>query len=61
MEEKSAIAREVEAHVWPWLATGTVAPVIDSTFPLAAAADAHRRLESGDHIGKIVLRAADPL
>ena len=56
VEEKSALARDVETHVWPWLAEGKVAPVIDRTFPLAAAADAHRRLESGDHIGKIVLR-----
>lgn len=55
VEEKSALAREVEAHVWPWLAEGKVAPVIDRTFPLTAAAEAHRRLESGDHIGKIVL------
>jgi NADPH:quinone reductase len=55
VEEKSALARDVETHVWPWLAEGKVAPVIDHTFPLALAAAAHRRLESGDHIGKIVL------
>ena len=55
VEEKSALAREVEAHVWPWLTDGRVAPVIDRTFPLTRAAEAHRRLESGDHIGKIVL------
>jgi NADPH:quinone reductase len=55
VEEKSALAREVEAHVWPWIAGGKVAPVIDRTFPLARAAEAHRRLESGEHIGKIVL------
>jgi putative PIG3 family NAD(P)H quinone oxidoreductase len=53
--EKGAIARELEAHVWPLLAARRVAPVIDRTFPLTAAADAHRRLESGDHVGKIVL------
>ena len=53
--EKGAIARELEAHVWPMLASGKVAPIIDRTFALTAAADAHRRLESGDHIGKIVL------
>lgn len=55
VEEKGAIAREVEAHVWPLLASGAVAPVIDRVFPLARAADAHRAIEAGDHIGKIVL------
>jgi NADPH2:quinone reductase len=53
--EKGAIARELEAHVWPLLAAGRVAPILDRTFPLSDAADAHRRLESGDQIGKIVL------
>jgi len=53
--EKGALARAVETHVWPLLATGRVAPVIDRVFPLIAAADAHRRLESGEHVGKIVL------
>ncbi|MGZ8254641.1 MAG: NAD(P)H-quinone oxidoreductase [Burkholderiaceae bacterium] len=55
VEEKGALAREVEAHVWPLLAAGAVAPVIDRVFPLARAADAHRAIEAGDHIGKIVL------
>jgi NADPH2:quinone reductase len=54
--EKGALAREVETHVWPHLAAGRVAPVIDRVFPLTAAADAHRRLESGEHTGKIVLK-----
>jgi NADPH:quinone reductase len=53
--EKAAIAREVEQHVWPLLSSGIVAPVIDRTLPLEKAADAHRLLESGDIIGKIVL------
>jgi putative PIG3 family NAD(P)H quinone oxidoreductase len=53
--EKGELAREVERHVWPLLASGRVAPVIDRTYPLAQAADAHRRLESSEHIGKIVL------
>jgi putative PIG3 family NAD(P)H quinone oxidoreductase len=53
--EKGAIARELEAHVWPLLAAGRVGPIIDRTFELRSAADAHRRLESGDHIGKVVL------
>jgi len=55
IEEKGALAREVELHVWPLLASGRVAPVIDRTYPLTEAADAHRRLESSAHIGKIVL------
>jgi putative PIG3 family NAD(P)H quinone oxidoreductase len=53
--EKGAIAAAVESHVWPLVARGAVAPVMDSTFPLAAAADAHRRMESSAHVGKIVL------
>ena len=55
---KSAIdleTRALEAKVWPLLAAGKVRVVMDSTFPLAKAADAHRRLESGAHVGKVVL------
>ncbi|HEY0311019.1 MAG TPA: NAD(P)H-quinone oxidoreductase [Allosphingosinicella sp.] len=50
---KAALAAELGREVWPKL--GGVRPVIDATFSLAQAADAHRRMESGDHIGKIVL------
>ena len=56
VEEKGALARDLEANVWPLLAAGRVAPIIDRTFPLTEAADAHRRMESSKHIGKIVLR-----
>jgi NADPH2:quinone reductase len=56
-DEKGAIARELEARVWPLLAAKRVAPVIHRTFPLANAADAHRLLESGEVIGKVVLVA----
>ncbi len=52
---KAAIARALKAKVWPLLAAGKVRPVIDSTFPLDAAAEAHARMESSVHIGKIVL------
>ena len=55
IEEKGAIAAELAAEVWPLLDAGRIAPVIDSTYPLADAAEAHRRMESGAHIGKIVL------
>jgi len=55
---KAAIAAELEEKVWPLLAAGRVAPVMDSTFPLAEAARAHARMESSEHIGKIVLEVA---
>jgi NADPH:quinone reductase len=53
--EKTAIARAVEKNVLPLLTSGRVKPLIDSTFPLRQAAAAHARIESGQHIGKIVL------
>ncbi len=53
--EKSALARRVEAHVWPCIADGRVRPVMAARFSLEAAADAHRLMESSRHIGKIVL------
>jgi len=55
--EKGAIADAVRQHVWPHIESGAVKPVIFATFPLRAAADAHRLLESSEHIGKIVLVA----
>ena len=55
--QKGAIARALREKVWPLLAGGAIRPVIDSTFPLEQAASAHRRIESPDHIGKIVLTA----
>jgi NADPH:quinone reductase len=53
--DKGAIARGVEQHVLPLIASGKVRPVMDSTFPLAQAAAAHARMEASAHIGKIVL------
>ncbi|MCB1397014.1 MAG: zinc-binding dehydrogenase, partial [Rhodobacteraceae bacterium] len=55
---KAAIAEALEREVWPLLASGRVAPVIDSEFPLEDAAAAHARLESSGHVGKIVLKVA---
>ena len=55
--EKAAIARALEEKVWPLLAQGTIRPLIHARFPLAEAADAHRMMESGSHIGKIILTA----
>src|SRR5690606_25940240 len=55
VEERARIGREVERQVWPWISAGRVKPVIDSTFPLAEAEQAHARLQGGAHAGKIVL------
>ncbi|HVY33395.1 MAG TPA: NAD(P)H-quinone oxidoreductase [Caulobacteraceae bacterium] len=53
--EKARLAEQVEAHVWPLIASGVFKPVIDAVFPLAEAAKAHARLEGGEHVGKVVL------
>lgn len=55
VEEKGAIARALEAEVWPLLVKGGIEPPIHATFPLADAAKAHALMESSAHIGKIVL------
>lgn len=55
IEQKAAITRAVRDDVWPLVVAGTVRPVIDRTIPLAEAADAHRAMEAGDHVGKILL------
>jgi NADPH:quinone reductase len=52
---KAAICREIEQRLWPLIATGKVRAVIDSSFPLDQAGEAHDRMMSGEHIGKIVL------
>ena len=53
--EKGAIAAELREHVWPLLESGKVKVLVDRVFPLDHAADAHRYLESGEHIGKLIL------
>lgn len=53
---KARIAENLRAHVWPLIESGRMRPVMDSEFPLEQAAEAHRRIESPDHVGKIVLR-----
>jgi len=52
---KAGVADELRREVWPHLGAGRIRPVIDATFPLEQASEAHRRIESGDHVGKIVL------
>jgi NADPH:quinone reductase len=55
--EKGALARELEEQVWPLLAAGKVRPMVARVLPLAQAAEAHRLLEAGEIIGKVVLSA----
>jgi putative PIG3 family NAD(P)H quinone oxidoreductase len=53
--EKASIVASVREHVWPLVERGDVRPVIVTTFPLAEAAEAHRRLEASEHVGKVLL------
>ena len=55
---KARIAEQLHKSVWPFLDAGRIKPVIDSEFPLNQASDAHARMESSNHIGKIVLKVA---
>ena len=52
---KTMVADEIARTVWPYAEGGRLKPVIDKVFPLAEAAAAHRRMEAGEHVGKIVL------
>ena len=56
IQDKAMIAEALREVVWPMIEAGKIAPVMDSTFPLEKASDAHRRIESSGHIGKIVLK-----
>lgn len=56
--DKADIAKALQANVWPLLEQGLCRPVIHATFPLADAAEAHRLMESSQHIGKIMLKVA---
>ena len=57
IEDKAEMVAAIKSKVLPFLEKGTVRPLIDSTFPLEKASEAHRRMESSAHIGKIVLLA----
>ena len=58
-EVKAGFARALEAKVWPLIAAGKVKVVVDRTFALAEAGEAHRRMETSQHIGKIVLKVQE--
>jgi putative PIG3 family NAD(P)H quinone oxidoreductase len=53
--EKAAIVAAVREHVWPLVAAGRLRPVIDRRVPMAQAAEAHRVMEAGEHVGKVLL------
>lgn len=55
---KARIAAALEREVWPLVEAGRIAPVIDRVFPLEEAAEAHARMESSAHVGKIILAVA---
>ncbi len=55
--EKAAIVARVRDDVWPLISSGRIRPVIETTLPLADAAQAHRLMEAGAHVGKILLAA----
>lgn len=55
IEEKAALAHALQEKVWPLIEAGRVKPLVDATFPLAEAAEAHALMERSSHIGKIIL------
>ena len=56
---KAELARSLEEAVWPVIAQGRYKPLIDKLFPLTQAVEAHRRIDSGEHVGKIILTMTD--
>jgi putative PIG3 family NAD(P)H quinone oxidoreductase len=56
VEEKAALARQLVAEVWPGFADGSLHAVVDRVLPLDDAVEAHRVMEAGEQVGKIVLR-----
>jgi NADPH2:quinone reductase len=53
--DKAVIGRALEEKAWPLLSAGKIKPVIDSVYPLTKASEAHARMDSSAHVGKIVL------
>jgi NADPH:quinone reductase-like Zn-dependent oxidoreductase len=58
VEEKKRLRDGVEQHLWPLFGSGKMRPIIDSVYPMEQAAEAHRRMESSQHIGKILIRVS---
>jgi NADPH:quinone reductase len=56
-DEKARLAAAVEARVWPWIEARAIKPILAKTFPLTEAGAAHAYVESGSHVGKVVLLA----
>ena len=54
-EEKAAVVASVREHVWPLVGSGAVRPVVDRVLPMAEAHRAHRVLEAGENVGKVLL------
>jgi putative PIG3 family NAD(P)H quinone oxidoreductase len=59
VEFKAELARSIEEAVWPVIAQGRYKPVIDRLYPLDEVVEAHRRIDGGEHIGKIILTMTD--
>src|SRR5437763_8022347 len=59
VEFKTMVADEIRQTVWPYVEGGKLRPVVDSVFPLTRAAEAHARMEAGEHVGKIVLEVGE--
>ncbi|PZU11075.1 NAD(P)H-quinone oxidoreductase [Sphingomonas sp.] len=55
---KSALCADIRAHAWPFVEQGRLRPIIDRTYTLDRATEAHARVEAGDHVGKVVLTMA---
>jgi NADPH:quinone reductase-like Zn-dependent oxidoreductase len=55
LSQKAAIVAAVRSSVWPIVESGAVRVIVQAELPMAAAADAHRMMEAGDHVGKILL------
>ncbi len=53
---KAEIAKQLRTHIWPLITSGQIKPIIDSVFAIKDAAKAHKRMESGEHMGKIILK-----
>ena len=56
LHDKAAVVAETHANVWPMIEAGTVRPIIDRVLTLDDATEAHRLVESSEHIGKVLMR-----